>query len=458
MDIKHTEMLAELDHNDTVVIPQLEAELAQMKVRSKTETLTIEEYALLKYDIQKMKRKLKELKEKRTQYYLDNSKYIFEFFNQRMLKQTNGNAVPSNSKKRNKLMEMFHLNTEEDAAQENALKEKQQMNVVGGNVAEMTTATLFQKYMANIDKNSLDIQFYCQESELCPTCYRGELVPVDDDGMLICNKCSAGIPYLIDNEKPSYKDPPKEITVYAYKRINHFKEIIAQFQGKETANIEPEEMERIKKQIKKERLELPELNYYVVKEILKKLKLNHHYEHIHYIKNLLGIPPPVFTAQFEETLMNLFIEIQAPYAKTAAKKKRINFLTYHYVLFKFCELLGETQYLHEIPMLKDIAKIAEQDDSWKDICDDLNWVYIPTAVNTNYALQLRTTPSSTAHDMVTGVSTQVDTFNQNVRATLRTTSTVEDFMAAMFKHARPATTTTSPLTNSTPTNSTHVTS
>ena len=38
--------------------------------------------------------------------------------------------------------------------------------------------------------------------------------------------------YLIENEKPSYKEPPKEICFYAYKKINHFKEILAQFQGK----------------------------------------------------------------------------------------------------------------------------------------------------------------------------------------------------------------------------------
>ena len=27
---------------------------------------------------------------------------------------------------------------------------------------------------------------------------------------------------VIDSDKPSYKDPPKEISYFAYKRINHF--------------------------------------------------------------------------------------------------------------------------------------------------------------------------------------------------------------------------------------------
>ena len=40
--------------------------------------------------------------------------------------------------------------------------------------------------------------------------------------------------YLIENEKPSYKEPPKEVCFYAYKRINHLREILAQFQAKES--------------------------------------------------------------------------------------------------------------------------------------------------------------------------------------------------------------------------------
>ena len=39
-----------------------------------------------------------------------------------------------------------------------------------------------------------------------------------------------------------------------YKRINHFKEILAQFQAKETTYISEEIMDKIKMQIKKERI------------------------------------------------------------------------------------------------------------------------------------------------------------------------------------------------------------
>ena len=82
------------------------------------------------------------------------------------------------------------------------------------------------------------------------------------------NKC------LIENEKPSYKEPPKEVCFYAYKRINHFREILAQFQAKETTMIPDDVIEKIKNQIVKERITIKQINNRKMKDILKKLGFN----------------------------------------------------------------------------------------------------------------------------------------------------------------------------------------
>jgi hypothetical protein len=234
-----------------------------------------------------------------------------------------------------------------------------------------------QKYLSNIDESFLDMNAFVRETDICQTCYKGEMIPLDDEGVLICNICAVNIPYLIENEKPSYKEPPKEVCFYAYKKINHFKEILAQFQGKETTQIPDDVIDQIQQQIKKERIGLEQLTHYKTKEILKKLGFNKYYEHIAFIKNKLGIKPPVFSPELEDTLCNLFMEIQAPYAKTCPDY-RVNFLNYYYVLFKFCELLEETNYLHDIPLLKDREKLIEQDETWKKMCVELNWEFIPT--------------------------------------------------------------------------------
>ena len=234
-----------------------------------------------------------------------------------------------------------------------------------------------QKYLSNIDDSFLDVNAFVSPTDVCRYCFKGELIPLEDEGILICNQCSRNVPYLIENEKPSYKEPPKEVCFYAYKRINHFKEIIAQFQGKETTQIPPEVIENIKQQIKKERIELVQITNHKTKEILKKLGYNKYYEHIPFIKDKLGIKPPIMSPELEETLFNLFMELQAPYSKFCPDD-RVNFLNYYYTAYKLCELLGENQYLEHFPMLKDREKRIDQDTIWKKICEELDWEFIPT--------------------------------------------------------------------------------
>ena len=213
--------------------------------------------------------------------------------------------------------------------------------------------------------------------DTCTRCHDGELVMVECEGMLVCTSCSRSFPYLVENDKPSYKEPPKEICFYAYKRINHFREILAQFQAKETTQIPPEVLEAVRQQVKKERIGLEQLTNKKAKDILKKLGYNKYYEHIPFIKDKLGIKPPIMNSELEDTLCRLFMEIQAPYAKYCPDD-RVNFLNYYYTVYKLCELLEQNQFLPFFPMLKDREKRIEQDDIWKKICKELGWEFIAT--------------------------------------------------------------------------------
>ena len=82
-------------------------------------------------------------------------------------------------------------------------------------------------------------------------------------------------------------------------------------------------------------------------------------------------------AELENTLCNLFIDIQRPYAKYCPDN-RINFLNYYYTLYKLCELVEQCQYLQYFQMLTDDKKKIEQDIVWKNICNELDWEFIPT--------------------------------------------------------------------------------
>lgn len=350
LDHKHKEMLEQFQKNKDSVIPELKEKRNILKQRLKN-AKTTDERLELQDEINKLKIDIKKLVKQEKEYFLNNSKIIFEYFEKK-------DTISKGTNEKKRLDEFFNIkNTKQDK------NEKINSDV--------------QKYLSNIDESFIDQTQFVHNDNVCKYCYKGELIPVEHEGILICNKCSKQVKYLIENEKPSYKEPPKEVCFYAYKRINHFREILAQFQAKETTQIPDEVLENVKNQIKKERIELSQITNKTAKEILKKLGYNKYYEHIPFIKDKLGIRPPVMSPELEEKLCNLFMEIQRPYAKYCPDD-RVNFLNYYYTVYKLCELLDQRQFLPYFPMLKDRQKRIEQDEIWQKICKDLDWRYIPT--------------------------------------------------------------------------------
>jgi hypothetical protein len=361
LDAKHKEFLNDFSRDSNCLIPELRAEKKHLKEKLENgEILNIEQKMDIEDKINEITQKIKDTKAKKKEYFLDNSKYIFDYFENKK-NISDGNVCKYESKKNIILNNFFKIKKEET----DSVK------------PENTNNNIVQKYLSNIDDSFLDVNTYVYQTDICQVCHKGELIPLEDEGILVCNGCSRTIPYLIENEKPSYKEPPKEVCFYAYKRINHFKEIIAQFQGKETTQIHPDVIENIKLQIKKERIEMSQITNEKTKEILKKLGYNKYYEHIPFIKDKLGIKPPIMSPELEETLCNLFIELQAPYSKYCPDD-RVNFLNYYYTAYKLCELLGEDFYLPFFPKLKDREKRIEQDIIWRKICEELDWEFIPT--------------------------------------------------------------------------------
>ena len=358
LDSKHSEFLNEFSKDQKERIPQLKYKRNLLKKALNEKICTVDEKLDFQDKILVIEDEIKSLKSKQKEYYLDNSKIIFEYFETKKNISTSTSLNQESNK--NKIVNNFFKI-------DNSVKNDELFN----------NNNLVNEYLCNIDDKFIDLNSYINPSDICRYCNSGELIPIEDEGILICNNCSRHIPYLIETDKPSYKEPPKEVCFYAYKRINHFKEILAQFQGKETTQIPIEVIDNIKLQIKKERIELSEISNQKTKEILKKLGYNKYYEHIQFIKDKLGIKPPVMSPELEETMCNLFMELQSPYSKFCPDD-RVNFLNYYYTAYKLCELLGEDNYLEYFPMLKDREKRIEQDNIWKKICGELNWEFIPT--------------------------------------------------------------------------------
>jgi hypothetical protein len=352
LDSKHRDIEAEFTKEKEETLPELRAKKKYFQKLSSDTSLSIDHKIEIQDTLSDVTKRINEIKRKNKHYYLNNNKYIFDYFE-------NKKEISNNNNKTKLLNSFFKINSGEDDQ----------------NSSENNDS--IQKYLSNLDESFIDISKFIVETDICQSCKKGELIPIDHEGIMVCNQCHKHIQYLVENEKPSYKEPPKEACFYAYKRINHFREILAQFQAKETTQIPEEVLENIKNQIHKERIDLTHLNNKKAKDILKKLGYNKYYEHIPFIKDKLGIKPPVMTQDLEESLCNLFMEIQGPYAKFCPDD-RVNFLNYYYTVYKLCELLDQVQFLPYFPMLKDREKRIEQDEIWKKICHSLDWEFIPT--------------------------------------------------------------------------------
>ena len=234
-------------------------------------------------------------------------------------------------------------------------------------------------YMSNIDDTFMsDEMSNTIALDKCKLC-NASMVYVLLHSELTCHKCGYTTTIIINSEKTSYKDPPREASYFAYKRINHFNEWLAQFQAKETTEISDTIYTDIYNEIKKNiNLDINTITNKQLRDILKKLEYNKYYEHIPHIINILnGKKAPSLSRKQEEYLRSLSKEIQLPFSNNCPEDRK-NFLSYSYVLHKFCELLEYDYLLPHFPLLKSREKLLQQDMIWKLICKDLHWQYIPS--------------------------------------------------------------------------------
>jgi len=245
------------------------------------------------------------------------------------------------------------------------------------NEDENNRKSVMNNYMSNIDDNII-IKKKDIKNDICSIC-NNKLYLSDLTSELYCKICGKSSNILVVTDKVSYNDPQSEITYYTYKRINHFNEWLAQFQAKERADLPNEIFENIYIELKKNKhIVIENLKYSDIREILKKLKYNKYYEHIpHILSVITNKKAPTLDRKSEEILRSLFKEIQLPFVKNCPPNRK-NFLSYSYVLHKFCEILEYDHLLEYFSLLKSREKLHAQDLIWEKICNDLNWEFIPS--------------------------------------------------------------------------------
>ena len=214
---------------------------------------------------------------------------------------------------------------------------------------------------------------------VCSQCKSKKSIVDEMSSDLVCLDC--GHAEYTQSQEIGFKEEQdmERHVVYSYKRENHFNEWINQFQEKESTSVPTELVQQLREEMKKQRMkDSSELTHRKVREMLKKIHMNKYYEHAPYITTILnGVQPPTMPQALEDRLRLMFGQIQKPFEKHCPENRK-NFLSYSYILYKFCELLGEDQYLPCFPLLKSKEKLYRHDTIWKKITEELGWEYIGT--------------------------------------------------------------------------------
>ena len=240
---------------------------------------------------------------------------------------------------------------------------------------------IFTDYLIEVEKKNIQRPKHSIQIDECPNCVYSNIIHMRSTADLVCDGCGEIVAIAMSDEL-TYKEEQEtseKIINYSYKRENHFNEWLSQFQAQEMTTIPDEVIDQLRGELKKMKIKkLEDITHAKIRGLLKKLKLNKYYEHVPYITNILnGIKPPNMPQELEEYLRIMFKDIQKPFDDNCPTERK-NFLSYSYVLYKFCELLGEDEYLRYFPLLKSKEKLYQQDVIWKKICRDLKWEFIPT--------------------------------------------------------------------------------
>jgi hypothetical protein len=230
-------------------------------------------------------------------------------------------------------------------------------------------ANLFEKYCQRVEGIRINQDDGSNRIKYCDECKIEKILDMAESAY-ICPCCGDSEQVILDEDRQIKDYSP-------YRRLNHFREWLNQFQAKQSPDIPEQVFIDIVRELNKNRItDLSTLNKKNMKLILKKLEYNSYYEHVAYIINKLNnLPPPKITRDMEKLFISMFFKIQEPW-EMFKQANRKNFLSYSYVLHKFCELLELDHLLECFPLHKDPDKIMENDQIWEKICKHLKWEYI----------------------------------------------------------------------------------
>ena len=109
LDGKHKEIMTDFSKDEYDIIPRLKEEKQSLIADLDNPKLSIEQIMEIKDRIKELSESIKEIKMRKTNYFLDNSKYIFEYFENKKNIDNKDDGETGNSSKSQMLFNFFKI-------------------------------------------------------------------------------------------------------------------------------------------------------------------------------------------------------------------------------------------------------------------------------------------------------------------------------------------------------------
>jgi len=143
-------------------------------------------------------------------YYLDTLDLISKYYNKVSI---NDKKKKDKSNTNNRKINFFNC----------AKKDTQNMTKYVNQTNKFNRSDLLDEYLSIIDNDYSGKYEYNDNESYCYNC-DCEKTLIHAEALYVCQKCGEASFTVIDSERPSYKEPPSEISYFAYKRINNCEE------------------------------------------------------------------------------------------------------------------------------------------------------------------------------------------------------------------------------------------
>lgn len=230
------------------------------------------------------------------------------------------------------------------------------------------------------DIENIPLEVKPMPNEICDEC-DDIMVLESRSSTLICPGCGNWKHYLDATSSHMAYGEEVEFTAFAYLRMNHFNERLTYSQAKESTRISEDDIKKVMDRIIERRItDVDKITMEITYSIMKDLKMRHIYkQNAQLWCRITSKPPKRMSPEQEEQLRSMFRAVNRQWPKYKPEERK-NFLSYNYLLFKFCQLLGMDEFCGLYKLLKGERKLGRQDEIFKQICDDpeLQWEFIPS--------------------------------------------------------------------------------